>query len=687
MSTALYSVSFNGVLEATEGTVVAGTCLCLNTTGTAYVISTPANRGTQRTRGIAAFLSVGGRSVQIQSDGLADASVTLLPYLAVGSGGRSAIRVNSAGFLERVASPSGSDDLAGWCDEFGNAILQFGQISAFGADGQSSFTTTTAPFTSPAAAGSSIAIQVASNTWMAPEQYVTVSDGLFTATFRVNALSLTTAFSGTFQNANGDTPLHVFASGSSVVASGAPGSTGTIPVYANKLIVAQGTFPGTPNGSYSNPYTTIQAALDVAATDTVIEIHPGNYVENLVMPDTDRLSLVSANSGSEFCTSVIVGNTTGSALSWVLGADVGNFCASGIAFTSDSATDPAMNVDCSAVSGGAFNGDVTGFTLNNCLIVDVNGGPGFVGNKINSLKLIDCASIGTADLQQCYTIISGQFSFFAGINYNFSFAAGALAIGVAAQMQLLGGQILDLALIGTAVLVANKGTRIFNLNATSLTSEINPTSGNVVDPSLFVAGILGANVDEGSGYGACTITMPVTVAGTTEVPAAISMPVATCFADIAIDQVAGQSLTAHLSGSQFPRATSTITAGNDTTIDVGGSNYTQSQLVTVGSGAFTKTSQFTSYQVITPVKTSTYTAVISENVRVDPSGGAFTVTLPTAVGVSGQHVTVTNVTASTNTVTVNTTSSQTINGETTMLMNVGYLSMTLESNGTNWMAI
>lgn len=121
-----YSITFNGVLEASLGTVTPGQCACLDTTGNFYVVSTIGNRGTQRTRGVITLLAVGGKACQIQSDGICDRSITQIPFLAVGSGGRSNIRVNAGGNLERADPPAVGDEIVGWCDEFGNALLSFG---------------------------------------------------------------------------------------------------------------------------------------------------------------------------------------------------------------------------------------------------------------------------------------------------------------------------------------------------------------------------------------------------------------------------------------------------------------------------------------------------------------------------------------------------------------------------------
>ena len=68
----------------------------------------------------------------------------------------------------------------------------------------------------------------------------------------------------------------------------------------------------------------------------------------------------------------------------------------------------------------------------------------------------------------------------------------------------------------------------------------------------------------------------------------------------------------------------------------------------------------------------------------DTTSTAFTVTLPTAVGVTGKVYTIKRIAAGTNRLTVATTSSQTIDGLTTALLDGQYNSITVISDGANW---
>lgn len=72
-------------------------------------------------------------------------------------------------------------------------------------------------------------------------------------------------------------------------------------------------------------------------------------------------------------------------------------------------------------------------------------------------------------------------------------------------------------------------------------------------------------------------------------------------------------------------------------------------------------------------------------VYADAAGGSLTVTLPTAVGISGRLFTVKRLNSGSNTVTVGTTSAQTIDGATTQILTTQYTSVGFRSNNANWM--
>jgi hypothetical protein len=98
-----------------------------------------------------------------------------------------------------------------------------------------------------------------------------------------------------------------------------------------------------------------------------------------------------------------------------------------------------------------------------------------------------------------------------------------------------------------------------------------------------------------------------------------------------------------------------------------------------------ETQYIEAYPSITAVKTANYTATALDDViPCDASGGAFTVTLPTAASSTGKILTIKKVDASLLLVTIDGDGSETIDGETTIALNFKYESLTIQSDGTNW---
>ena len=126
-------------------------------------------------------------------------------------------------------------------------------------------------------------------------------------------------------------------------------------------------------------------------------------------------------------------------------------------------------------------------------------------------------------------------------------------------------------------------------------------------------------------------------------------------------------------------ATGTLTAGGS----AGTSGY---YLQSTGTGVQWASVAAGGYAVLS--KTAAYTVATSDGtnvlVKCSASGGAFTVTLYTAVGNTGNAVTVKKTDSSTNAITIATTSSQTIDGATTQTINSQYTSFTMVSDGSNW---
>ena len=87
-------------------------------------------------------------------------------------------------------------------------------------------------------------------------------------------------------------------------------------------------------------------------------------------------------------------------------------------------------------------------------------------------------------------------------------------------------------------------------------------------------------------------------------------------------------------------------------------------------------------------KTIAYTILTSDEIITgDATSGIFTITLPTAVGVTGQIYTIKRINSGSNAVTVGTTSSQTIDGVTTYALSAQYKYVKVASDGANWIII
>jgi len=122
----------------------------------------------------------------------------------------------------------------------------------------------------------------------------------------------------------------------------------------------------------------------------------------------------------------------------------------------------------------------------------------------------------------------------------------------------------------------------------------------------------------------------------------------------------------------------------ETKVGTGSTTSTAGQYLR-GTGAGTSAWQHFAYAN----KTTTYTITTADDViSADATSAAFTVTLPSAATAgAGRQFTVKRTNAGTNNVTVGTTSSQTIDGATTYLLDQQYSSITVVSDGTNWMVI
>ncbi len=85
-------------------------------------------------------------------------------------------------------------------------------------------------------------------------------------------------------------------------------------------------------------------------------------------------------------------------------------------------------------------------------------------------------------------------------------------------------------------------------------------------------------------------------------------------------------------------------------------------------------------------KTTAYSILVSDwFLKLDATGGIFTVTLPTAVGYTDKEYILKKIDSSGNVITVATTSSQTIDGSTTKSLSTQWSTLVVVSDGANWL--
>ena len=143
----------------------------------------------------------------------------------------------------------------------------------------------------------------------------------------------------------------------------------------------------------------------------------------------------------------------------------------------------------------------------------------------------------------------------------------------------------------------------------------------------------------------------------------------------------GQLLIGNTTGNTLAKATITGTT-NQVVVTNGASSIT---LSTPQDIATTSSPTFAGLLLAIANKTTTYSITSSDYfITADATSAAFTITLPTAVGKTGQMFCVKKTDASNNAVTIGTTSSQTIDGATTYLLRTKYEMVRVISDNANW---
>lgn len=94
----------------------------------------------------------------------------------------------------------------------------------------------------------------------------------------------------------------------------------------------------TPTGTIEAPFTTIQAAINAATSNTTINIAPGVYSENIVMRDLDGICFAGGSEMNTTITNAIAGHTFYWYPAAVSGALVNKFCIQNIELANDDST-------------------------------------------------------------------------------------------------------------------------------------------------------------------------------------------------------------------------------------------------------------------------------------------------------------------------------------------------------------
>lgn len=121
---AQFSANWSAPIAAVAGTILVGQCLVADAAGL-YYLGTDANRTTYgRCDGIAVTPGDSRNPVVMIHVGPVEATVT-----GLGAGLEGWVRISTAGILERVATPSGDDEIVGWCETTGKLHAMFGLLT------------------------------------------------------------------------------------------------------------------------------------------------------------------------------------------------------------------------------------------------------------------------------------------------------------------------------------------------------------------------------------------------------------------------------------------------------------------------------------------------------------------------------------------------------------------------------
>ena len=119
-------------------------------------------------------------------------------------------------------------------------------------------------------------------------------------------------------------------------------------------------------------------------------------------------------------------------------------------------------------------------------------------------------------------------------------------------------------------------------------------------------------------------------------------------------------------------------------VSYGGGGGTWGQIVGTLSNQTDLQTALTTIQIVN--KTDDYLVMADDNViTCDATGDSFTITLPPAAGAEGKMYTIKKVDSSVNTITIDANAAETIDGDLTKVITTQYVSITIISDGSNWL--
>ncbi len=228
--------------------------------------------------------------------------------------------------------------------------------------------------------------------------------------------------------------------------------------------------------------------------------------------------------------------------------------------------------------------------------------------------------------------------------------------------------------IGNATATTNvTGATNINTSGTGITTVGNASSTtNIAGNTLNIT-----NLPSGSGADSVLVIDP-----TTGRAKKVSMAMVGANAFTADNGLTKTASNVQLGGTLIQATTVTLGANN--------LNFATNSTGNVGINT-AATSRFAvngSFATAIATKTASYTATIEDHILiVDASGGARTITLPTAAGITGRQYIIKKKDSSVNVVTIAADGSETIDGDATIAISMQWQVRTLVSDGANWMII